>query len=71
MDDSPWWLTGAGRLLIVPSDIVMSRVMLRGVKARAEGRIGAEPSHRYKGLPALVKGTLDPTACTAPGVDLR
>ncbi|MFP5450728.1 MAG: SRPBCC family protein [Thermoleophilia bacterium] len=33
---SPWWLTLAGWLAIVPADFVMSRDMLRGVKVRAE-----------------------------------
>jgi hypothetical protein len=32
----PWWLTLGGRLAIVPADFVMSRDMLRGVRARAE-----------------------------------
>lgn len=32
----PWWLTACGWLGIVPADFVMSRDMLRGVKARAE-----------------------------------
>jgi hypothetical protein len=35
---APWWLTLGGWLVIVPADFVMSRDMLRGVKARAEGR---------------------------------
>jgi len=35
---SPWWMTLGGRLLIVPADFVMSRDMLRGVRARAEAR---------------------------------
>ena len=34
----PWWLTAAGWLGIVPTDLVMSRDMLRGVRSRAEGR---------------------------------
>jgi hypothetical protein len=33
----PWWLTVGGWALIVPADFVMSRDMLHGVKARAEG----------------------------------
>jgi hypothetical protein len=33
---SPWWLTLAGRLAVVPADFLMSRDMLRGVKRRAE-----------------------------------
>jgi hypothetical protein len=37
---SPWWVTAAGRLLIVPADFVMSRAMLHGVKQRAEGAVG-------------------------------
>jgi len=32
----PWWLTLGGWLAVVPADFVMSRDMLRGVKARAE-----------------------------------
>jgi hypothetical protein len=32
----PWWFTLAGRLAVVPADLVMSRDMLRGVKQRAE-----------------------------------
>jgi hypothetical protein len=32
----PWWLTAGGWIGIVPSDFVMSRAMLRGVKRRAE-----------------------------------
>lgn len=35
----PWWLTVSGWLGIVPADFVMSRDMLRGVKARAERRL--------------------------------
>ena len=33
---SPWWLRASFHLLIVPSDFVMARSMLRGIKARAE-----------------------------------
>jgi hypothetical protein len=36
----PWWLTLGGRLFVVPADFVMSRDMLRGVKARSE-RLGS------------------------------
>ncbi|MCB2176810.1 MAG: hypothetical protein KQH57_13440 [Actinomycetales bacterium] len=32
----PWWLTAGVALTIVPADLVMSRDMLRGVKARSE-----------------------------------
>ncbi|HEY6531708.1 MAG TPA: hypothetical protein VIY72_05355 [Acidimicrobiales bacterium] len=32
----PWWLTLGAHLLVVPADLVMSRSMLRGVRARAE-----------------------------------
>lgn len=32
---SPWWLTLAAHLFVVPADFVMSRDMLRGVRARA------------------------------------
>ena len=33
---APWWLTLGGWLAVVPADFVMSRAMLRGIKARAE-----------------------------------
>jgi hypothetical protein len=33
---SPWWITLAGWLVIVPADFLMSRDMLHGVKQRAE-----------------------------------
>ncbi|MCV2392814.1 hypothetical protein OEB99_00680 [Actinotalea sp. M2MS4P-6] len=33
---SPWWLTAAAALALVPADFLMSRDMLRGVKQRAE-----------------------------------
>lgn len=33
---SPWWLSAAYLLALVPADHVMSRQMLRGVKSRAE-----------------------------------
>ena len=33
---APWWLTVGAWLAVVPADFVMSRDMLRGVKARAE-----------------------------------
>jgi hypothetical protein len=32
----PWWLALAYRLVITPADFVMSRQMIRGIKARAE-----------------------------------
>ena len=32
----PWWFTAGGLLGVVPADFVMSRDMLRGVRARAE-----------------------------------
>ncbi|WP_433038178.1 hypothetical protein [Actinomycetospora sp. CA-053990] len=32
----PWWVAGLYRALVVPADFVMSRQMLRGVRARAE-----------------------------------
>ena len=32
----PWWLTLGSLLVLVPSDFVMSRDMLRGVRSRAE-----------------------------------
>lgn len=38
----PWWLTLAGRLVVVPADLVMARDMLRGVRRRTEGRNGRE-----------------------------
>jgi hypothetical protein len=40
---APWWLTLGGRLAIVPADFVMSRQMLRGVKARVD-RAGGSPA---------------------------
>jgi hypothetical protein len=43
----PWWLTVSGWLGIVPADFVMSRDMLRGVKARAE-----RPAPERQGVPA-------------------
>ncbi len=42
----PWWLTAGGWIVLVPADFVMSRDMLRGVKARAE-RIGDDPIRPY------------------------
>ena len=42
----PWWLTVSGWLGVVPADFLMSRDMLRGVKARAE----AGWSHTGTGL---------------------
>lgn len=33
---SPWWVTVASRLLVVPADLLMARDMLRGVAVRAE-----------------------------------
>lgn len=47
---SPWWLTLAARLVIVPADFVMSRSMLRGVKARAQrgsAQAGTMTSQRW------------------------
>ena len=35
---SPWWLTGLYVATIIPSDFVMSRGMLRGLKLRTEAR---------------------------------
>lgn len=41
---TPWWLSAAYLLVIVPADHIMSRQMLRGVQARAEGRgVGGPP----------------------------
>jgi hypothetical protein len=39
----PWWLTLAGWLGVVPADFVMSRDMLRGVRARAQGPALSRP----------------------------
>lgn len=39
---SPAWLTVAAWLGLVPADFVMSRDMLRGVRIRAERRVGAD-----------------------------
>lgn len=41
---SPWWLTAAGWLLIVPADFVMARSMLRGVRRRTEALTAEPPS---------------------------
>ena len=35
---APWWLTAGANLLLIPADFVMSRDMLRGLRARAAGR---------------------------------
>jgi hypothetical protein len=43
---SPWWLTAFYVVAIVPSDFVMSRGMLRGLKERAEARQAPEVSGR-------------------------
>ncbi len=32
---SPWWLTAGANMLIIPADFIMSRGMLRGLRARA------------------------------------
>jgi hypothetical protein len=32
----PWWVAAAYWLAIIPADFVMSRQMMRGLKARAE-----------------------------------
>ena len=43
---SPGWLTALYVATVVPSDFVMSRGMLRGLKARAEGRRAPRESGR-------------------------
>jgi hypothetical protein len=43
---SPWWLTAAGWLLIVPADFVMARSMLRGVRRRAEDQAELKKGRR-------------------------
>jgi hypothetical protein len=48
----PWWLTLSGWLGIVPADFVMSRDMLRGVRARAERRAPTTAA-----LPLATRGT--------------
>ncbi len=35
----PWWLRALYHLVVVPSDFVMARSMLRGIKARAEAEL--------------------------------
>jgi hypothetical protein len=45
---APWWITAAYMLGIIPADFVMSRQMLRGVKARSE-RATAWDIHRAAG----------------------
>ncbi len=42
---SPWWWTLVGRLVVLPADFVMSREMLRGVKARSEQHSAGTPSN--------------------------
>jgi hypothetical protein len=43
----PWWFTAGGLLGVVPADFVMSRDMLRGIRARAEATVeGRAPSRR-------------------------
>ena len=42
---APWWLTAAGRLVIVPADFVMARDFLRGVKRRTERSTGTPTAH--------------------------
>ena len=41
---APWWLSLGGWLVVVPADFVMSRDMLRGVRARAERLLSAMPA---------------------------
>jgi hypothetical protein len=48
---SPWWMTLAGWLALVPADFVMSRDMLNGVRNRAEGH------PRPRGAPAASRAT--------------
>ena len=43
---SPWWLTLAGWLGIVPADLLMSHDMLHGVKNRAEALARERSSSR-------------------------
>ncbi len=42
MSAGPWWVTAGFLGFIVPADFVMSRQMLRGVKARAERTTAAD-----------------------------
>ena len=35
---SPWWFTLFGQLVVTPADFLMSRDMLRGVRARVQRR---------------------------------
>jgi hypothetical protein len=37
---APWWFTLVGWLVVVPTDFMMSRDMLHGVKQRAEALVG-------------------------------
>ncbi|WP_350277861.1 hypothetical protein [Kribbella sp. HUAS MG21] len=52
----PWWFTLSGWLGVVPADFVMSRAMLRGVKARAE-KLTSAAQH---GRPPERPGSKDP-----------
>lgn len=38
----PWWVAAVYQIAIVPADFVMSRQILRGVKARAEKATAAQ-----------------------------
>ncbi len=50
----PWWVTAFYLAVIVPADFVMSRQMLRGVKARAETTGARAPA--LQAHPALAVG---------------
>jgi hypothetical protein len=55
----PWWVAAAYLLAIIPADFVMSRQMLHGVKARAEGATAAG-LHDAEAPPGTTIGLPDP-----------
>lgn len=54
----PWWVAAAYLLAIIPADFVMSRQMLRGVKARAEQTAAADLHGRHSEAVPPVKSPL-------------
>jgi hypothetical protein len=55
----PWWVAAFYLVVIIPADFVMSRQMLRGVKARAERTTAADIARVAPVSPA-VAGAADP-----------
>jgi hypothetical protein len=52
----PWWVAATYLLAVIPADFIMSRQMLRGVKARAERAMPAEPEPAADGSPRRSAG---------------